>query len=440
MRNFLRLCTNNIVGPHGFSLQVRTSLADGSPDTALNDSAESAFWRWSRRGVCDVSRKHSLRSLCNLVVEAVARDGETLVRKVYGASANEYQFGLMHIDIDRLDENKLEVLRDGRVIKMGVEMDALGAPIAYWIRQDNPHDYQMSARSSVSVRVPASEILHIGLFERPEQTRCLPWSVSAVTRLKQVGAYEEAAVVAANIGAAKVGYWKPGESSNMGPGDIADSKGDDGEYFFDFEPGDIRVGPRDAELKTIDWQYPHEQYEPFTKAMLRGLSAGLGVSHASLSNDLSSVNYSSIRTGMVGEREIWIGLQNWFVESFLEPVYSEWLRWALGTGNVTLASGAAIPVVRYEKLNMPQFIGRRWGWVDPKSDIEATIIAINNGLTSRTAIAAEQGRDLQEVWADLAREQDMAREMGITLALPVASSGKNEGTDNAKAEGADSPA
>jgi capsid protein len=66
------------------------------------------------------------------------------------------------------------------------------------------------------------------------------------------------------------------------------------------------------------------------------MSAGLGVAFSSLSNDLSDVNFSSIRAGLIEERETWKALQKLFVEVVNDRVFSEWLLMALTTGAVNL--------------------------------------------------------------------------------------------------------
>ncbi|MDQ1345056.1 MAG: hypothetical protein QG586_586 [Pseudomonadota bacterium] len=409
MRKFLGLVRTNIVGPHGFALQVRATFPDKTPDKAGNDAVEAAFWRWSKRGTCEVSRKLSFVQLSQLIVQAVARDGEALIRKVAGK--NDWGFQLQLIDIDRLEIGKNETLADGRVIKMGVELSPVGEPLAYHLKRKHPGD-SVGYSENGTERVPAADVYHVGIFERPEQTRCLPWAVSAILRLEHLGAYEEAAVIASRYGAAKMAYWAQGEGDGAS---LADATDDTGQLFTDFEPGEIKVAPNGAELKTIDWNYPHDQYGSFVTATIRGIASGLGVSFATLSNDLTSVSYSSIRAGMLDERDNWMTLQGWFIESFLEPLYSDWLRMALLFGQVKTVNGGTITPDKYDKFNCAEWRGRRWPWVDPRNDMEASSMAIREGLRSRREIAAEQGRDLEEVFADLAAEQEMAKAMGVTL-------------------------
>ena len=159
------------------------------------------------------------------------------------------------------------------------------------------------------------------------------------------------------------------------------------------------------EARTVDLAFSSE--EP----VLRGVSAGLGVSFSSLSNDLTEVNFSSIRAGLIEERETWKSLQAWFVESFLNRVYSEWLEMAL------LSEAVSLPYAKYPKFNASKWTGRRWAWVDPLKDVEAAKAAVAAGFKSATQIINEAGGDIEELYQELSEEKALAKEYGLEFNL-----------------------
>lgn len=417
VRRWLAMCETHIVGPNGFALQVRALFPDGTLDEVGNTAVESAFWRWARRGSCDVTGRLSLRDVLRVAARAAARDGEVLIRKVYGTAAgNAELFALQVIDIDRLDHEKNLILRNGNVIKMGVEVNSVGRPVAYWLKRRHPgEDLPSATLPGGEERVPADQIYYLGIVERPEQTRSLPWIVSALLRLKHLGAYEEAAVVAANIGAAKMGFFVTPDGDGAGFADATDASG---EYVQEATPGHFGVLKEGTSFETFDTNYPHEQFGTFVKASLRGIASGINVSYNSLANDLEGVNYSSLRAGVLEERDGWMTLQSWLIETLLEPMFADWLSAALLAGTVKTTRGAPIGVDKFDKFNVPQWQGRRWQWVDPLKDVQANIEAINAGLKSRREVIQEQGRDIEEVWQDLAKEQKKAAELGLVLTTP----------------------
>src|SRR5690606_38768023 len=51
----------------------------------------------------------------------------------------------------------------------------------------------------------------------------------------------------------------------------------------------------------------------------------------------------------------------------------------------------------FERLNKPNFIGRRWSWVDPLKDVQASALAIDKLLSTHTDEAAKQGKDFNQI-------------------------------------------
>ncbi len=151
------------------------------------------------------------------------------------------------------------------------------------------------------------------------------------------------------------------------------------------------------------------------KTCLRGMAAGLDVDYPTLANDLEGVNYSSIRAGTIETREMWMTLQDWLVDSFLLPLYRDWLTLALPMGAITFPSGSVLPAGRIDKfIDAADFQGRRWPWVDPLKDAQAARELIAEGLMSRTRIAASQGLDFADIAAELAAEETIMRAAGLT--------------------------
>jgi capsid protein len=98
---------------------------------------------------------------------------------------------------------------------------------------------------------------------------------------------------------------------------------------------------------------------------------------------------------------MWKQLQGWYIETVKRPVYEWWLSRAL----ISDPDLRRLPYSQFEKFNAPMFFGRRWEWVDPKSDIAALREAVALGIKSRAEIIRERGRDPDEVWAELDAEE-----------------------------------
>ena len=134
----------------------------------------------------------------------------------------------------------------------------------------------------------------------------------------------------------------------------------------------------------------------------------LDVSYNFLANDLENVNYSSIRTGVLDERDAWRELQNWMIKHFLEPVFEKWLEMAL------LTQALPLPFSKFDKFNASTWQTRGWAWVDPKKDMESNILANKQGIKTQAEIVSEQGKDLEDVYSQLAKEKELREFYGIT--------------------------
>lgn len=411
-KKFGRMVRTNVVGSEGFGLQVRAVGSNGKPDTADNGAVESAFWRWSRAEHCDAARRQSFADLCRTLTMGLARDGEFLVRMIRGRG--EFGLQLQVLNVDRLDTSMNRAATPGNnAIVMGVEIDQYLAPVAYWLITS------MTPTQRQHERVPADEIIHRFIPIEDEQTRGVPWLHAAMRRLHDLNGYREAAVIAARIGASKMGFFtSPDGQPHTGEAGEGASAGD---FITEVAPGEFDVLPTGYDFKTFDPTYPHDQFGAFCKEAVQGIASAAGVSYPSLASNLEGVNFSSIRAGVLEERDEWMVIQNWFITAFLVPVYEAWLELALMRGAITLPSGSPLPAAKKAKYLDHQWQGRRWQWVDPLKDINAAVVAINNRLASPQQIAAQSGRDIEEVVDDIARFNELLAAKGVSPPTSTAS-------------------
>ena len=410
---YLRAVRKNVVGSEGFALQVKAVNYENSKavsDRIANSKLETGFYDWGKPDTATVTGKISFRKAQEVLIETVARDGEAFVRIIRGRNVNRFGFSLQLIEPDWIDEKHNTELGNGNIIRMGVEIDRWRRPVAYHVStRNNTLDlYGTIVPTSPYVRVPAGDMIHLFDPERADQTRGISWMAPAMVGLHNLKGYIEAAVINARVGASKMGFFRD-PTGGDGPYE-GDGKDVAGNRITTIEPGIFEdIGSK--EFHPYDPKYPDQQFDPFVKAILRGVSAGLGVSFSSLSNDLTEVNFSSIRAGLIEERETWKSLQAWFVESFLNRVYSEWLEMALLTEAVNL------PYAKLSKFNAPKWTGRRWAWVDPLKDVEAAKAAVAAGFKSATQIINEAGGDIEELYQELSDEKALAKEYGLEFSL-----------------------
>lgn len=430
IKKWLAMVATNVVGPAGFRFQARVYDAPGKPDTLANGAIESAWARFCALGVCDVTGAQGMAGLQQLAIKAAARDGEFIANIIRGAdAANPFGIAIQFLDVDRLATTLNRPAEGGdNAIRMGVELNRFGRPVAYWLKASHPGDlYQATSgiRGDGYQRIPAADIIHGYIKDRPEQVRGMPWAHAAMVRLNNLGGYEEAAVIAARVGASKMGFFttQDGQAEVVSTGIEDDPSADgaqDGALTMDADPGVFQSLPDGVQFQPFNPDYPSAMFADFVKANLRGIASGLGVAYHALANDLEGVSFSSIRSGTLEERDAWMMVQEWFAASFLERVFAEWLPMAMAFGQITMPNGSALPLAKLDKFRPHTWQGRRWEWVDPLKDIEADIVAINAGLKSPQSVAAKLGLDYEDLLVEIKAAADLRQALGVTLAAPPA--------------------
>jgi len=408
MRRYLQLLQSNVVGKKGFNYQSKAMGMDGGLDSAGNEMIEQAFARWSKLGNCTVDGRLSFVDAQKMVIEGLARDGEVFLIKHRGSSFHD-SFALEFIEPDQVDEEKSERLPNGNEVRMGVELDKFRRPIAYHLLTYHPGDYDFTTltRSAKHVRIPADRVIHIYVPRRAGQTRGEPWAASAMSSIKQLDGWREASIVAARMGASKMGFF----TSPSGDGFVADDM-DNHVPIMDADPGTFHQLPTGVDFKAFDPQYPTSEFDSFHKAVLKGVASGLGVSYTSLANDLEATSYSSIRQGALEERDYYQNVQQMMIDHFVRPVFEAWLTSAMEMNTF------GIPYAKFDKFaNAAEFRGRSWNWVDPQKEMAAAINGLNAGILSLQDVASNYGKDTEELLSQIARDKSLMEQFGISYGL-----------------------
>jgi lambda family phage portal protein len=414
---YLLQLDDNVLGDAGIRLQMRMTKRNGSDDEVPNDRLEGAFTTWGED--CEVS------GLCWQDVETMAlaslpQDGELLYRLRPGA-------GPMGFQIQMLDPDLLDVTlrRDwgGNRVRMGVEINDDGKPVAYWLKMCRTGD-QASDLITVGrhVRVPADQIRHFFLKRETGQLRGYPWLAAGARRLWLLNDFEESASVASSNAAKRQGFFvsptgeaPPGFADTIVSGVLESAKAagkvltpDEiqaitaaAEKFSTTVPGQFDTIPLGYDFRAFESKWPNVDASSYVKSHLRGWSAARGMSYVTIGNDLESVNYSSAQVGIVGEREHYKGIQARLIRWLHAQVFSAALPYlVLNT-----------PALKMDRLPMykaaASWVPRRWSPLDPVKAANANEINLRLKLTSRKRIILERGEDPDEVAEEIAIEDEL---------------------------------
>jgi len=410
----------NVGGHEPFRLEMKVGqkTAEGEfiEELDVNDEIEEA---WAEAGLpenCTTTGDISRLELDLQAITAMVRDGGILGKHWRGFPFNDFRYAIQPLEYDRLDHYwNGKNPQNGNDIKMSVETDPRwgGRVAAYWLLTKHPGDYFYigNFKQGYRERVPREDL--IALFDlrtRAEQVTAVSRFASIIQRLHRIDQFDIAHVTAAIWASCKPffitqefptameyvpDFIKTAMQRAMEAGD--DGAGD-GDKTSTAEPGTGEVLPWGQKPILVDPKFPIEAAAGFKKDNLRAAAAGSGTAYHQIGNDLEGVNFSSGRLGENAFHDSCKILQEHFVLGYRRPHFNAWLR------SYLLSERTKLPIARWEEFcKAAKFHGRRWPYVNPLQDVQAAILSIDAGLTSRDYEIqnSERGGDVHRVNAEV---------------------------------------
>ena len=170
------------------------------------------------------------------------------------------------------------------------------------------------------------------------------------------------------------------------------------------EPGTFPILPRGLDVTFSQPVDVGTTYEVWIKQQIREIAKGMGVTYEQLTGDLTGVNYSSIRAGLLEfRRRVGQLQQEIIIFQFCRRVANAWMDAAVLSGAV------AIPDYFTNRRAYRRIVWRPdgWPWVDPVKDLDAAKNSVRSGFSSRSKVVAERGDDIETI--DRENAEDNAR-------------------------------
>lgn len=422
----VRLIKNNVIGT-GIGMQAQVKSSGGKLMARYNDKIEEEFEEWCDKDTCDPAGKLCFPDMERLIIGSLVENGEVLVQKIrqpFGSGRIPYALNL--IESDRLvDQWSVVRAENGNTIRMGVEQNRWGRPVAYWLYPNHPGDYQFSSFvESALIRLPAEDVIHLYIPERIGQTRGVPWFHATLKRLRNMQGYEEAEIVAARASASIVGIIESSEGVVPDTEEFTNS-GNKEQSTLSMEPGTFQQLAPGEKFTGFNPSRPNSGMDPFMRFMLRAFATGIGVSYASVSSDYSQSNYSSSRLALLDDRDLWRVLQGWFIRNFRREVHRDWMSAAV------LANVISIPdyYANKKKYWTVRFKPRGWSWIDPAKEVAAYKSAVRSGFMTVSDVISltSEHSDAEDVFKERRRELDMMAENDLVFDTDPAQT-DNKGT------------
>ena len=421
----------------GKGVRITSTLEDKDARREVNEAWEE----W-----CEESDAHGVQSLCgqmSLIGPALFQTGEMFFRRRPRRLSDglSVPLQLQALEAEYLDRTFTQALPNGHQIKSGIEFNRINQRVAYHFWRTHPGDSQTLLRSIERVRVPASEVIHVFDQIDSDQIRGVPRVVGGLIRLFLLGEYDDAELDRKKVAALIAGFITTPHDEDMPagiPGAEDVDANADGVADIEWQPGTLNILRPGEGIEFSDPADVGGNYEVFRKANLLAVCAAFGTPYSQTTGDFSAANYSSERAAQVAfRRRMEPLIEKMVIHQFCRPVWHWWTEAARLSGAI---SGDLRTLRRRRKYTPP-----RWEWVDPKKDLEAEKIAVENGWKSDSDVIEAIGNDTEGTYERIASDTASRQAKGITLGRdqkPAASSAEpvemedDESTDSQKQRGA----
>lgn len=364
----------------------------------------------------DWDGNNNFYGLQSLISSALIESGEAIIlfHTNYRNRSLAVPFQLQVLEGDHLPENKNESLSNGNTIRMGIEFNKQGKRVAYHLYKEHPGETFGFNQSIGTVRVLAKNICHIFRQTRPGQIRGASWLAPVLVKLHDYDQYDDAELVRKK-GAAMFGGYITEPAGGIDPtlafGGSVDTDSQNRE-IVPMEPGTFPVLPPGMDIRFSEPADVGGNYENWVKQQLRSIAKGIGTTYEKLTGDLTEVNYSSIRAGLLSFQRFCKQIQLQTIAFQLcKPTARKFLEIAVLSGVIDLPGYAQNPRM-YRRI---KWRPDGWPWVDPVKDQMAEQMAVRNGFKSREEVIAESGGDIEEIDTAIAEGNARADELGLVF-------------------------
>ena len=376
----------------------------------FREAVHTLWWDWCDEA--DAAGLTDLYGLQALACRAMLEGGECFVRLRHRRPDDglSVPLQLQVLEAEHVPLTLNTMLAGGNVVRAGIEFDRLGRRVAYHMHREHPGDPAVRPGDHDLVRVPADRVVHLFRPLRPGQIRGEPWLARALVKLNELDQFDDATLVKAKVAALFTGFIvKPTpDDAMLGEGDADE----DGAAVAGLEPGTMQVLAPGEDVKFSDPADAGGSYGEFFRNQLRAVAVAAGITYEQLSGDLSGVNYSSIRAGLLEFRRRCETIQHAVVvHQLCRPVWRQWMTSAVLAG--------ALEAPGFVKRPGPwlsvKWIPQGWQWVDPEKEFKAVVLAIRAGLMSRSEAISAFGYDAEKIDQEIAADNARADALGLVF-------------------------
>ena len=373
---------------------------------------------WSKPENCDVAGRHSFLKMIRLAERSRTVDGDLLIVKIADGR------------LQMIEGDKIRTPPGGFPAAVpykpfdflhGVQTDAAGRSLNYAVcRRARASDYALASGMFYFERmVPSDACWHHGYFDRFDQIRGVSPLAGSYNVFRDV--YEGCDYALAKMKVVQLcGLLTKRESDQplgtvtpqqplqpLLPGSVQiyDDAPQPSGFSVDFGRGPFHIDlNKDDDAKFIGSDQPGTSMQEFVANMLELALKGLDIPFSFFRENYT--NYS-------GQRQGWIQYSQSAEMKRADNIdlMDAIIRWRTGLWIEDNELPGAVEDYAWE------WVPTGAPWIDPLKEVQADTAAVAGGFYSRTRVCREMGLDFEEVAREIAHENELLEELGLTTTM-----------------------
>jgi len=322
-----------------------------------------------------------------------------------------------------------------RGMVQGVRMDPDGCPVSYLATRKDllngyTQEYEVAARDALG----RARVIHV--FDgMPGQVRGISPLTPALQVARQFDQLSDATLTAAilqTVFAASItsdepteevlaGLLTPQEQARLSASGISpwDAYIQAQSGWYDNATINLGINGRIAhlfpgqKLELHRAQHPHSDYRDFAAHLLRELARCMGLTYESATADYTNATYSSVRMASGEIFQITVYRRAHILGPFCTAVYEAWLEEEIARGGIPFPGGLYGFLANRAAASRAIWRGAPKPQADDLKMAKAHEIWCRLGVMTDAAIAEDLGHDIEDVYAQRAREKALRATYGL---------------------------
>lgn len=381
----------------------------------MQKNIEFVWKSWAESTECDIMEECNFYQLQDLAIMTMLIDGDCFIYLPYKNKKDN----IFNLKMQFLDSGNCKSTSSDENIYEGVEFNKDYTPIAYHFINKDGENFRIPVKDSTGRK----QILKLMEKERIGQLRGVPLLSPVMEPLAQLGKFTNAELMSAVVSAMFTAFIKQdvntgnsgkmlGVPQNFTSKPTPDNQQQGKGIELSMGYGNLGILEPGQDMVFANPNRPNSKFEVFFNAIMKQISASLEIPFEVLLSCFNS-NYSASRAAIMEAWKMYKRRRTWLSQMLCQPIFEQVIEEAV------LKNYIELPGFFENKLKRKAYLGTTWygdaqGQLDPVKEVNASILKIQNGLSTLERESMEiNGSDWNENLQQQKNEIKIKQEVGM---------------------------